>query len=412
MAKKSKKIFNLIIIVIALLTIVSLLPTFSYAETPAADATEVVEAEDKDSVMNVIKLTIARWYYVFRYFSIVFMLIVLIFLGIKLAISSIAEEKAKYKRMLVDWIVGFVIIFGIHYFMAGVLMLNDICLSAIENFSINLAEKLLKTTDYSLTGASLYETIRTRAYEFSIGIGTSGMVMYMVLVYYTFRFILIYFKRFFTILILTIMAPIAALSYAFTKVNSGKAQILGKWAQEYTFNIFLQSIHALMYGCFVTVALTLSDDSIAGFILALVMLNFMLKAEKIFRKIFKISGKLLDDNADKDIKENLAALTAMTASAKSLGSSEWVKEGKASIKRSVGAVTNVGLYAGLTAYDKALQFNEKNDKDYQKVKDAKEAVAESKTERERAIAQAKLENLLNSSSKLAAMEGRRNRLKR
>lgn len=423
MPKRNKKIFNLILTIILICMLVVLLPNYTFAEDAATEISgnggttdEVVEETVDESADNGVMITIQKmvgqWYYIFRYFSIAFMLVVLIFLGIKLAITSIAEEKAKYKRMLVDWVVGFIMIFGIHYFMAGVLALNDICVSGIEKFNGELANDFIKQMDEDFTGSSLYETIRTRAYEFSIGIGTSGMIMYMVLVYYTLRFIFIYFKRFFTLLILTIMAPIAALSYAFTKINSGKAQILGKWAEEYAFNVFLQSIHALMYGTFVTLALALSNDSIAGFILAFVMLNFMLKAEKIFRKIFKISGKLLDDNADKDIKENLATATAAIASFKATKNSGIVKDAKETVKRGVGAATNVGLYAGLTAYDKILQRNEKHDKDYQKVIEAKENIKNAKPGKERDIARAKLENLINSNSKLAGMEGRRNKLKR
>lgn len=423
MLKRNKKIFNLILAIILISMLFILLPNYSLAGAAdagmteiggaTAEGTEEIQEESSDNgVMITIQKLVGQWYYIFRYFSIAFMLVVLIYLGIKLAITSIAEEKAKYKRMLVDWVVGFIMIFGIHYFMAGVLTLNDICLSGIEKINGNLANDFIQEMDSDFTGSSLYETVRTRAYEFSIGVGTSGMIMYMVLVYYTIRFILIYFKRFFTLLILTIMAPIAALSYAFTKINSGKAQILGKWAEEYVFNVFLQSIHALMYGTFVTMALALSDDSIAGFILAIVMLNFMLKAEKYFRKIFKISGKLLDDNADKDVKENLASAAAAVASFKATKNSALVKETASSIKKGIGATTNIGLYAGLTAYDKLLQRNEKHDKDYQKVIEAKENIKNAKPGKERDIARAKLENLINSNSKLAGMEGRRNRLKR
>lgn len=426
MTKRRKRIFNLIVIVTLVSIFLSLIYTTSFAAgtkgagDTAGDTSGAVTKTGKDDetdesdtgLMDIIKKTVAQWYYIFRYFSIVAMLLVLIYLGIKMAISSVAEEQAKYKRMIADWVVGFIIIFCIHYFMVLVLKLNQICLDAISDLSTNLTDELLTDNENGLTGAGLYETIRTRAYEFRAGIGTSGMIMYMVLVYYTFRFILIYFKRFFTILILTITAPLAALSYAFTKVNTGKAPILSKWAQEYTFNVFLQTIHALLYGCFVSIALALSTESIAGFIIALIMLNFMLKADKIFRKIFKFSGKLLEGNDNSDIKQNFAALTAMKASVSTFASSAMVKDFSSSVKRKVGAVSNVGLYAGLSAYDKLLKHNEKNDEDYKKVIEAKEEIEKAKTEKETKIAEAKLENLINSSSKLAAMEGRRNRLKR
>lgn len=45
--------------------------------------------------------------------------------AIKLAISTIAEQKAKYKQALVDWCMGFVMLFCIHYFMSFIFYLNE-----------------------------------------------------------------------------------------------------------------------------------------------------------------------------------------------------------------------------------------------------------------------------------------------
>lgn len=430
MTKKFKNSFKLIIVIIALLLFVNLLqistyaidPDVAYRETGVEESAGTEDTTQDNGLMGIIRKTIAQWYYVFRYFSIAAMLIVLIYLGIKLAISSIAEDKAKYKRMLADWIVGFIIIFGIHYFMILVLKLNDICINAVSDIATKQADKMLLVNEEGLTGAGLYETIRTRAYEFRFGVGTSGMIMYMILVYYTVRFILVYFKRFFTILILTIMAPLAALSYAFTKVNTGKAPILTKWAQEYTYNVFLQTIHALLYGVFVSMALILSTESIVGFILALIMLNFMLKADKIFRKIFKFSGSLLDSNDNSNIKENLAALTAAKASMHAVTGNQMAKDFKDSAKRKIGAVTNTAMYGGLSAYSKILDKNEKKNKNYQELlknreilNSANEELKNAKTTEEQATARAKLDAAidgieLNSTKQTARMENRRNRL--
>ena len=79
-----------------------------------------------DSALSIMRQNIASWYYVLRNFSIVAMLLVLIYLGIRLAISSVASEKAHYKRMLVDWLVGFLIIIFIHYYLIFVLQINTL----------------------------------------------------------------------------------------------------------------------------------------------------------------------------------------------------------------------------------------------------------------------------------------------
>ena len=396
MSLKTKKIFSNLILVLAILIIVinalqinvfaqygdlvlgKVETTEEIGETSAAEETE--KTEKTKGFMPAIKKTVSLWYYVFRYFSILAMLIVLILLGIKLAITSSSSDKAKYKRMLMDWLIGFVIIFCIHYFMALVLNLNGTCLEFIQDiadertreialtkgveaceniidgkpcYACEKCKKILETNSIGL-----YETIRTRAYEFRAGIGTSGMIMYMVLVYYTIRFTIIYFKRFFTVMILTIIAPLVGLSYAFTKVWTGKAPMLKKWAEEYCFNVCLQTIHALIYTIFTTMALEISTESIAGFIIALIMFNFMLKADKIFRKIFKFSGKLLDDNADKDMKDDFAAATALKATAAGVLGSQIAKDAKEGIKGGVGTVANWGLVGMAMRENKKIKEND------------------------------------------------------
>lgn len=368
MTVKDKKIFNLIIVLIVFLLSISLLQFFSYAIDSdfANEEVETVQTRDEseEGLIPAIRNMVSQWYYIFRYFSIVAMLIILIYLGIKMAITSSASDKAQYKRMLMDWVVGFAIIFCIHYFMILVLNINTTCVNFIKDIADAKSREIALTKGVETcsnivdgkpcyaceackkvlesNSVGLYETIRTRAYEFRVGIGTSGMVMYMVLVYYTIRFAIIYFKRFFTIMILTIIAPLVGLSYAFTKVKSGKAPIISKWAQEYCFNVLLQTIHALIYTIFVTLALMLSTQSIAGFILAMIMLNFMIKADKIFRKIFKFSGSLLNDNADKDMKENFAALTAIKTSTAAVFGGAMAKDAKNAVKSGASVVGNLG----------------------------------------------------------------------
>lgn len=57
-----------------------------------------------DSFSYKFKSTIAMWYYAMRTLASAILLIILIYVGIRMAISSVAEDKAKYKKMLFDWI--------------------------------------------------------------------------------------------------------------------------------------------------------------------------------------------------------------------------------------------------------------------------------------------------------------------
>ena len=64
-----------------------------------------------------LKSAISKWYYTIRNIALIGLMLVLIYVGIKMLLSSIASEKAKYKQMLGDWLVAICLIFVMHYFM-------------------------------------------------------------------------------------------------------------------------------------------------------------------------------------------------------------------------------------------------------------------------------------------------------
>jgi len=224
------------------------------------------------SVMETIRNNVAIWYYSFRQIAIVGMLIVLIYLGIRMALSTVASDKAKYKQMLLDWVVSFLIIFFIHYFMIFVINLNESFVEIIKGSSG--------------TEASLYDTVKTKAYEMKFTSGMTGAIMYMILVYLSVRFLFIYLKRLLVITLLIVLAPFIGVGYAFEKIKNNKSTILSTWMKDFVFMTFMQTIHALLYTVFVVVALDVAMTSLSGIILAFVMLNFMLKAQDIVTTIF------------------------------------------------------------------------------------------------------------------------------
>ena len=237
---------------------------------------------DSDSVMYVIRKNIAAWYYIIRNLSIILLLITLLYIGIRMAISSVAEQKAKYKNMLVSWVVSFVIVFGIHYVMI---------------FILNINSSLIEIIKESFSGAeeSLYDTVRNGSYTIQASVGWKSLIFYMILVYLLIRFLFVYIKRFLVVAILTFAAPFIGVLYSIDKIKDNKSQSFSRWLKEYFFNVIIQSVHALLYGLFMTVAFNIAGDSSVGIIFALLLINFMLKAESIFKSIFGIkSGSMKD----------------------------------------------------------------------------------------------------------------------
>lgn len=284
---------------------------------------EQTEGENKNLVL-ILKEAVAGWYYVLRTISIMVMLVLLMYIGIQLAIKSSASDKAVYKKMLTDWLVGMILVFSIHYIMLFIITFNETLVTGLEKLRTGSGDHVMEVYEYGLEERAqkpltneeleltLYDEVKTRAYDVKLTVGTTGMVMYMVLVYYAWKYTFIYLKRYLSVAVLIIMAPLVAVSYAYNKVRTGKAVIFSKWLKEFAFIVILQSIHALIYLVFVQTALTLSLASISGFILSLVLLNFMSKAEQIFRKIFGITGGgaggVDDISAGAGLKDTLSGL--------------------------------------------------------------------------------------------------------
>lgn len=257
----------------------------------------VAQLQQDEPMIFKLKQLVATWYTIIRYLAIAAMLVVLIGIGIKMAISTIASDKAVYKRMLVDWVVGFIILFGIHYFMMFVININEIMVNVIADSaqSINkfqITELGLEDAVYSDSELELkiYEEVRTRAYDAKLSNGMIGTVMYMTLVFFAFKYTLIYLKRFLTIIVLTLMAPAIGLAYALQKALSGKSRALKVWMTEYIMNVIIQIVHALLYAVFMSQALILSLQNVGGMIVALILMNYISKADELFKKIFKFGG--------------------------------------------------------------------------------------------------------------------------
>lgn len=252
---------------------------------------------DKDGIIYIIKENVAMWYYIFRIMAIVTMLAVLIYLGIKMAITTVAEKKAVYKQMMLGWLIGFILVFAINYVMYGIIYLNESLITwLIPNYEDG-------------SEISLYESVRSKAYEIKASTGFAGMIMYMILVYYAIRFLLIYFKRYLTVTILALISPFVAVVYAIKRINSngGAAQIFSNWFKDFLYTVIIQSIHALIYTVFVETALKLTETSLTGIVIAFFFLRIMLEVDPIVRKIFGLEGK----NGAKLAVEPLAAQIAI-----------------------------------------------------------------------------------------------------
>lgn len=250
------------------------------------NGSKIVNIAGKDVEINSaqqLQGTIASWYVAIRNLAIVGLLSILVYVGIRIIISSTASDKAKYKQMLVDWLIALCILFFMHYLMSFILTMTESVCNAIggsgdSTITVNIEGEPDKSFKTNLLGLARFKT----QYK-DFGPKMAYLIMYLALVIYTVVFTWFYLKRLLMMAFLTLIAPAVALTYPIDKMNDGKAQAFDAWLKEYAFNALIQPFHLIIYYVFVTSAMDLVSTNIIYMIAALA---FIMPAEKILRKFF------------------------------------------------------------------------------------------------------------------------------
>lgn len=229
-----------------------------------------------------IRDTIGSWYKAFRNIAVVGLLTVLVYLGIRIVISSTAADKAKYKENLQDWLVALCLVFIIHFIMSGIMMLTDKFTEMLDN-TINKPIAVKVTGSDVKFNTNLVGYVRFMAQSPDFGNCTAYTIMYLALVLYTVMFTFTYFKRFLYMAFFTMIAPLVALTYPIDKVKDGKAQAFDMWFKEYTMNAIIQPIHLILYSVFIGSAIDLATSNP---LYAIVAMAFLTSAEKFVKQMF------------------------------------------------------------------------------------------------------------------------------
>lgn len=222
-----------------------------------------------------IKASVASWYDFSFKIAQIFSLIVLIYIGIRMAMAPNPEEKVNYKKMFKNWFVGFALLFILHYGIVLVLKLANWTLTLIpqsisgKNFEIEIITKTIDIfdNDEGAWASLLYA------------------LTYVIIVGYQIYFLIKYFKRLLTMGFLVMIAPLITVTYAIDKAGDGKAQAFEAWKKMFIGNAFMQPVHALMYMIFMYSA---SEIATKAPMIAVIFFIGILKGEEIFKKLFKL----------------------------------------------------------------------------------------------------------------------------
>ena len=298
------------------------------------------EAGTTKSSASELRPIISKWYYALRNFAIVMLLCILVYIGIRIIISSSSKEQAKYKQHLMDWLVAMCLIFFMHYIMSFAVTLTEEITKAVssENSPYNISIKYNEDENskyyYTLDGerydsnAMEWETDLMGRTRIELQIGAQGTeqkllksfgftVIYMGLVMYTVLFLFRYLKRLLMLTFLTIIAPLMAMTYPLDKLHDNKAQGFNMWLKEYIFNLLIQPVHLILYTVLIGTSMEFAGNNI---LYSLVAFGFMLQAEKIMKRFFGFDSASTVSNTSAALGGALA-VKGIEAISKRLGKS-------------------------------------------------------------------------------------------
>ena len=283
---------------------------------PSTDATQEVEGEDGETrtIYNsaaFLSPQISKWYVALRNFVLIGLMVVLLYIGIRIVISSTAGEKAKYKEHIKDWLVAVILVIFMHYIMAFAITLtqyvtsmlsksNEVVAFPLAEDTVNAVEEAAGVEIEQNSDGNYYYYTNLMGYARLMAQANAGddgqfswnsigyTIVFLVLVIYTVMFLIIYLKRVIYMAFLTMIAPLVALTYPIDKISDGQAQAFNMWLKEYVYNLLLQPFHLLLYTMLVG---SVMDLAINNMIYALVALGFLIPAERLLRRFFGFDQK-------------------------------------------------------------------------------------------------------------------------
>jgi hypothetical protein len=246
----------------------------------------IFNAETSNKANNVIKQNVQKWYYAIWVMSIILNMVVLVYIGIRMAMSTVADEKAKYKSQLIAWFQSIVLLFAMHFIIRLIFFVGKILVDMLTVILNGIIENVLSGEDIKNIDLLIFDSLgqvllKPRGWK-----PLENFLCYILLMCYQIKFLLMYLKRFFVISFLVIISPLVTVTYSIDKVGDGKAQAFQILLKELIMNVMLQPMHLFLYAVLMGFATNIIREIPLFTILLLIGVG---RGEKIIRKILKMS---------------------------------------------------------------------------------------------------------------------------
>lgn len=268
-----------------------------------AEYSELIWGEGGDGSGGLYN-TINECYSFFNKIAILVYMVMLVYMGLRIILSSTGQSLSHYKTLFSYWVVGLAILFLYPYAMKYIIQLNDAFVGVVaankgtsfdapgsmpdRNSLVpvtvdSIVELDLGSNPFNGAGTDYMSQIAKDANE------TRRLAMaltYLILTWQLITLVLHYYKRLFMVGFLIAIFPLVAMFYALDKIGDGKSQAFDHWNKEFILNVFIQSFHAIVY-VFVCGSIG-ATKSATGFdyIVIITGATFLFTGEEIVKKIF------------------------------------------------------------------------------------------------------------------------------
>ena len=252
---------------------------------------------EEDSLVAKIRTSIASWYYALRALAISLAGIMFLWnIARAMSKNTSADQKVVAKNAIIDWILSFALIFFMHYIIILVITFNDMFCDFLENVATNMVD--------TVNASNFLDTLEGAVFSNNFILGVAALIVYALVNFQTLLYILIYVQRFLTVIFLIMISPLVPITYSMDKMRGGSGVTLNTWFKELVYNVFVQSLHALVYSTVVGVAMqgfvvesVTSISDLGNAVVAVVAMLFVRKAEKLGKTIFGFNNSQIINNS-------------------------------------------------------------------------------------------------------------------
>lgn len=226
---------------------------------------------------DVINSKIITFYYILKNISTALILLILIYIGIRMAISTVSSDRVKYKKMFINWAASLVLLQFMHIIIIAISFITNFALEYISKLAVtfkidNIEELILQGSFATVSKSSGWNML-------------PAVLAVIIFVYYELKFFLAYVYRVMEITVLATISPLVTITYSIDKVGDNKAQAFRNWFSELSIKYFVQVVHAITYCIFIGSAGEIAQEVPIFAVLFLFALD---RAEKVFRNVLNV----------------------------------------------------------------------------------------------------------------------------